>query len=170
MKGPRTSSRVFVIVLTTYEDNAWTLCTIAVPCTSRNIQTINRRKPFYCIQLVYQLLNIPPKYLSPALCAWAIPLFASRSKKILLLVNPRLLGASPGDDLLWLEPKLDLMLGRVDGVGAVADVAADINGVVEADGAWGRVDWVGGAEDEAANLYGFTAFPDHGNDGARGHV
>jgi hypothetical protein len=88
----------------------------------------------------------------------------------LLLVDPRLLGASPGDDLLWLEPKLNLMLGRVDGIGAVADVAADINGIVEADGAWGRVDWVGGTEDEAANLYGFTAFPDHGDDGAGGHI
>ena len=39
------------------------------------------------------------------------------------------------DDLVVLEPKLDLVVGRLDGVRAVADVTADINAEVTADGA-----------------------------------
>lgn len=44
----------------------------------------------------------------------------------LVLVHPRLVGLLPGVDLLLLEPEVDLLLGRVDAVGAVADVAANI--------------------------------------------
>lgn len=46
----------------------------------------------------------------------------------LVLVDPRLVGLLPAVDLLLLEPEVDLLLGRVDTVGAVADVAADILG------------------------------------------
>jgi len=52
----------------------------------------------------------------------------------------------------------------------VADVASDIDGIVEANGTWGRGHRVGGAEDEAADLDDLAALPDHGADGARGHV
>lgn len=34
------------------------------------------------------------------------------------------------------EPETNLVLGRLDGIGTVADVASDIDGVVAAD--WGR--------------------------------
>jgi len=35
-------------------------------------------------------------------------------------------GLLPALELLRLEPESDLLLGRLDGVGAVADVAADV--------------------------------------------
>ena len=44
----------------------------------------------------------------------------------LLLVDPVVGGLLPGVELLRLEPESDLLLGRLDGVGAVADVAADV--------------------------------------------
>lgn len=43
-----------------------------------------------------------------------------------LLVNPSGLGGGPLEDLGGREPEGDLLLGVLDGVGAVADVAADI--------------------------------------------
>ena len=43
-----------------------------------------------------------------------------------LLVDPVDGGRLPADELLGLEPERDLLLRRVDGVGAVADVAADL--------------------------------------------
>lgn len=52
----------------------------------------------------------------------------------LLLVDPSGLGRGPGDDLLRLEPESDLLLGVLDAVGAVADVASDIDGVVACTG------------------------------------
>ena len=64
-----------------------------------------------------------------------------------LLVDPVELGRLPADEVLVLEPEGDLLLGVLDGVGAVADVAADIDGVVTTDGAGGRGQRVGGTED-----------------------
>ena len=52
----------------------------------------------------------------------------------------------------------------------MADVAADVDGEVTTDGAGGRGKGVGGAEENTAGLDGVTALPDHGADGARGHV
>jgi len=43
-----------------------------------------------------------------------------------LLVDPVVLGELPGVELLWLEPETNLVLGAVDTVRAVADVATDI--------------------------------------------
>jgi hypothetical protein len=43
-----------------------------------------------------------------------------------LLVNPSGLGLGPLEDLGGSEPEGDLLLGVLDGVGTVADVAADI--------------------------------------------
>ena len=51
----------------------------------------------------------------------------SRGVRNLVLVDPGLGGGLPGDDLLWLEPESDLLLGVLDGVGTVADVASDID-------------------------------------------
>jgi hypothetical protein len=64
-----------------------------------------------------------------------------------LLVDPVELGRLPADEVLLLEPEGNLLLGVLDGVGAVADVAADIDGVVTTDGARGRGKGVGGTED-----------------------
>lgn len=46
--------------------------------------------------------------------------------RLCLLVDPVEVGWLPAVDLLLLEPEVDLLLGAVDGVGAVADVSADI--------------------------------------------
>jgi len=90
---------------------------------------------------------------------------------ILLFVDPSLLSAGPGGNLVlaW-EPEGNLLFGTVDGVRTVAHVAANVNGIIEADGAWSRGKWVGGTEDEAASLDDLAALPDHGDNWARGHV
>ncbi|KAI6762794.1 hypothetical protein HG530_008774 [Fusarium avenaceum] len=87
-----------------------------------------------------------------------------------LLVNPVELGGLPGDNLTLLEPESNLLLSVLDGVGTVADVAADVDGEVATDGAGGRGKGVGGTEDGWISLDGVTALPDHGADGARVHV
>ena len=44
----------------------------------------------------------------------------------LFLVDPVVLGLLPVLDLALVEPESDLLLGRLNGIGAVADVAADV--------------------------------------------
>jgi len=88
----------------------------------------------------------------------------------LFLVNPVVLGGLPALDLTLLEPESDLLLAVLDAVGAVADVAANVEGEVTTDGAGGGGEGVGGTEDGAAGLDGVTALPDHGADGAGAHV
>ena len=87
-----------------------------------------------------------------------------------LLVDPVVLGGLPAGDLVLLEPESDLLLGVLDRVGTVADVAADVNGEVATDGARSGGSGVGGTEKGTASLDGVTALPDHGADGARVHV
>ena len=43
-----------------------------------------------------------------------------------LLVDPVLLGGGPGAELLGLEPETNLVVGRLNCVGAVADVTSDL--------------------------------------------
>ena len=88
----------------------------------------------------------------------------------LLLIDPVVACALPAHQLLILKPEFDLLLGIVDAVAAVADVAANIDRVVSADGAWAAGERVRGAEDGTAGLDGIAAFPDHGADGAGVHV
>ena len=117
----------------------------------------------------------------------------------LLLVDPVVGGLLPALELLRLEPESNLLLGRLDGVRAVADVAADVlrrthslarlnlktkwqaatpaprkgstyNGEVTTDGTRLGRKRVGGTEDDTAGLDGVAALPDHGADGAGGHV
>jgi hypothetical protein len=88
----------------------------------------------------------------------------------LFLVNPVVLSALPALDLTLLEPEGNLLLAVLDAVGAVADVAANVEGEVTTDGARGGGEGVGGTEDGAAGLDGVTALPDHGADGAGAHV
>ncbi len=68
------------------------------------------------------------------------------SNRLSLLVDPVELGSLPGDGAVG-EPVGNLLLGVLDGVGAVADVAADIQGEVATDGAGGRGQGVGGTEE-----------------------
>jgi hypothetical protein len=99
-----------------------------------------------------------------------LPPSYSRPAHLWLLVNPAELSRLPLNDLILLEPKRNLLLRILDAVAAVADVAADIDGEVATDSAWEGVLGVGGTEDGTAGLDGVTAFPDHGADGAGGHV
>ena len=87
-----------------------------------------------------------------------------------LLVDPVEASLLPALDLLGLEPESNLLLGVLNAVGAVADVAADIEGEVAADGARGGGKGIGGTEDGTASLDSVTAFPNHGADGAGGHI
>lgn len=70
-----------------------------------------------------------------------------RSSSYRLLENPSLLGGLPGDELLRLKPEGNLLLGALDAVRAVADVAANRQAVVATDGAGGRGEGVGSTED-----------------------
>lgn len=105
----------------------------------------------------------------------------------LFLVDPAVLRRLPALDLLVVEPQRDLLLRGVDGVRAVADVAADVlssvsidiarkctcrtyDGEVTTDGTWSRCKRVGGAEEGTAGLDGVTTLPDHCADGTAGHV
>lgn len=65
----------------------------------------------------------------------------------LVLVDPVVSSLLVGDELGLVEPEVDLLLGGLNGVGTVADVAADIDGVVATDGTGGRGQGVGGTED-----------------------
>lgn len=88
---------------------------------------------------------------------------------LLGLIDPRVDGKTVVDDALG-EPELDLLLGVLDRVRAVADVHADLNAEIEADGSGGAVGRVGGAEHGTAGLDGVLADNDNGNNGAREHV
>ena len=76
----------------------------------------------------------------------------------------------PLEDLGGSEPEADLLLGGLDGVGAVADVAANVDGEVTTDGTGGGGQGVGGTEDGTAGLDDVLTLPDHGADGAAQHV
>lgn len=58
-----------------------------------------------------------------------------------------MLGRLPLEDFTLVEPESDLLLGILDAVGAMADVAADIDGIFTPDRAWCRYQWVGGTEE-----------------------
>lgn len=79
---------------------------------------------------------------------WLTAAFFLRNQaSSLVLVDPVELGRLPADELALLEPESNLLLGVLDAVGAVADVAADVDGEVATDGAGGGGEGVGGAED-----------------------
>ena len=64
-----------------------------------------------------------------------------------LFVDPVELGRFVAGNLLGLEPQGDLLLSVLNAVGAVADIAADVNGIVTSDGAGRRGKRVGGTKD-----------------------
>jgi len=86
-----------------------------------------------------------------------------------LLVDPGAGVVVIGVDTIG-EPELDLVLGGLDGIGAMADVAADVDAIITTDGAGERGGGVGLAEHDAASLDGVEALPDHAADGAGRHV
>lgn len=63
-------------------------------------------------------------------------------------------------------PEGDLVLGALGAVGAVDDVAANVNAKVAPDGASLGISGVGGTNDLAAVDDGVPALEDHGDDGA----
>ena len=71
----------------------------------------------------------------------------SHSTVLCLLVDPLKLRSLVADNIALLEPERNLLLGVLDAVGAVADVAADIDGKVTTDGAGGGGKGVGCAEE-----------------------
>mmetsp|Transcript_22436 Transcript_22436/g.27633 ORF Transcript_22436/g.27633 Transcript_22436/m.27633 type:complete len:203 (+) Transcript_22436:79-687(+) len=86
------------------------------------------------------------------------------------LVDPGVGVMGVGGDLRLVEPEADLSIGGLDGVGAVNDVAADVDAKVTADGAGLGVLRLGGTEHLAAGEDGVVTLPDHGADGAGSHV
>lgn len=87
-----------------------------------------------------------------------------------LLEDPVGLAVLPLEDLGGGEPEVDLLLSVLDAVGAVADVAANVEGEVTTDGAGSGGQGVGGTQDGAASLDSVLALPDHGADGTAQHV
>jgi len=64
----------------------------------------------------------------------------------------------------------NLLLGALNSIRAVDDVAANSEGIVTTDRANGGGEGVGGTKHDTAGLDGIKTLPDHGDDGARGHV
>lgn len=85
----------------------------------------------------------------------ATPLISFKKPRAsrLVLVDPVELGRLPADELTLLEPEGNLLLGVLDAVGAVADVAADVDGEVATDGAGGGGEGVGGTEDGCSRAW-----------------
>ena len=72
----------------------------------------------------------------------------------------------PVDDLFVFEPKLDLIIGRLDSVGAVTDVSANVDAEVTSDSAWLRILRLGGTEHFSSGLDSIVTFPNHAADWA----
>lgn len=133
---------------------------------------INHMKLVYWILAAVQafIFSYRNFILQAAECEQPIRLKAQWETRNFLLEDPVGLGVLPLDQLGGSEPEGNLLLGVLDGVGTVADVAADVQGVVATDGAGSGGQGVGGAQDGAAGLDGVLALPDHGADGAAQHV
>merc|ERR1719354_163584 len=87
-----------------------------------------------------------------------------------LFVDPSAGARRVTADLLWFEPQFDLLLSRVYGVWAVANVPADLDAVVSADGSWEGISWVGGSQHLASSFDSSLSLPYHGNNWSAAHV
>merc|ERR1740122_527434 len=90
--------------------------------------------------------------------------------EINLLVDPVLLGRGPVAKLLGLEPETNLVVGRLNSVGAVTDVAPDMDGEVSPDGSGKGGSWVCLTKHNTTSLHCVQTLPNHGADRAAGHV
>jgi len=100
----------------------------------------------------------------PARTTSAHPPFPSNC----LFVDEFVGGGSPVDELFWLEPKCDLLLGRLLGVGTVNDVATQVDAEITANRSWEGLLRISLTHHHSASFGGILAFPHHGNDGTRG--
>jgi len=69
-----------------------------------------------------------------------------------LLIDPVELGRLPALNLFWLEPQSNLLLGTLDTIRAVANVATDIDGIITTNRTRGGLERVGCTEDGCAVL------------------
>lgn len=83
-----------------------------------------------------------------------------------LFVDPVDAGWCPVHQFVFLEPQSDLLVGGLNRVGSVDDVASDLNAEVTADGSRGGVGWIGGSKHDATGLDDIQALPDHWDNGA----
>lgn len=88
----------------------------------------------------------------------------------LVLVHPSVGGRSPLVELRVLEPQRDLFLGRLDRVGSVADVAADLDAEIATNGAGQRIGRIGFAQHDATSLDRVQSLPDHRDHRTTAHV
>jgi hypothetical protein len=65
---------------------------------------------------------------------------------------------------------IDLLVGRVNRIGSVANVAADFNAQITPDGSWVTVGRHGGTEHLTSSHDGILSFPNHGTNWAGSHV
>ncbi len=89
--------------------------------------------------------------------------------KKLVFKHPGVSGGSPVDEALR-EPKSDLLLGRLLGVRAVNEIAANDLAEVTTNGARSRVGGLGSTKELATLESGIEAFPDHSDNRTRSHV
>ena len=89
---------------------------------------------------------------------------------IYLLVKPVLGMRLPVEDLSLLEPERNLLLGILNRVRSVANVAADLNAEISTDSSGGRFQGVGSTEHLPSSGNSLLALPNHGNDRAAQHI
>lgn len=73
-------------------------------------------------------------------------------------------------ELLLLEPQTNLLLGRLNRVGTVGDVSADINGIVTSDGTRSGLQGVGSTKNGSTLLDNVLTFPNGSKNRTRHHV
>ena len=76
----------------------------------------------------------------------------------------------PVEDLSLLEPERNLLLGILNRVRSVANVAADLKAEISADSSGGRFQGVGSTEHLPSSGNSLLALPNHGNDRAAQHI
>jgi len=85
------------------------------------------------------------------------------------LIDKSGVGGGPVDELFGFEPKSDLLLRGFLGVGAVDDVATEVEAEVTTDGTGQGSLRIGFSHHHSSSLSGVLALPNHRHDGARGH-
>ena len=95
-------------------------------CTGDSV--VNIVYSLYFLVLVRSLDFMPPDILYISTSSWGMQALRRKtgSRNLGLLVDPVELGVLVGLELLGGEPEGNLLLGVLDAVGTVADVAADV--------------------------------------------